>query len=109
MRSFISRVLRSFRQPKPLATSKDVTTFFLELFRAHGLPCNIKDEWIVADSGCLAAQARIFLFPSTGAWKSIQLDLEVRTSSNHRIMESCGGFGKTHRDAIGDAIRNFAD
>jgi Family of unknown function (DUF6348) len=63
----------------------------------------------VADNGCLTAQARIGLHSSTPTGNSVQLDLEVRTQTGHRILESCGGFGKTFRDAVGDAIKNFSD
>jgi hypothetical protein len=109
MRSFIRGLFRRFRRPKPLATSEDVTAFFLELFRAHGLPCSITGGWIVADSACLAAQARVVLHSSAPTWNSIQLDLEVRTPSGHRILESCGGFGKTLHEAIADAVKNICD
>jgi hypothetical protein len=39
----------------------------------------------------------------------IQLDVEVRTKGGHRILESCGGFGGSMHEAIGDAIMNFCN
>jgi hypothetical protein len=92
-----------------LESSEDTTAFFLELFRGHGLPCCLRDGWIVADDGCLTAQVRIFTISSTGNRICIHLDLDVRLPTGQSLLESCAGVGGTRSEAIADAIRNIAD
>ncbi len=109
MRSFLKTLLKHFRRPKTLATSEDTTEVFLWMFQAHGLACSLREGWVVAESGDFGAQARVFVHPAGSAMCSIQLDVEVRTATGHRIIESCGGFGSSLHAAIGDAIKSFCD
>lgn len=110
MRSMFEALFRPFRRgPKPLANSEDATKVFLALFQGHGLPCGFKNGWIVGDSGCLVAQARVFTHSQTPALCSIQLDLEVKLPSGTSILESCAGLGGSLHSAIGDAIKNLCD
>jgi hypothetical protein len=92
-----------------VSTSDDATAVFLDLFRAHGLTCQLRDGWIIADSGCLMAQARVFTHSQMPTLCSVQLDLDVRIPSDRSMVESCGGFGKTLHAAIADAIQNLAN
>ncbi len=109
MLSFLRTLLGRFRQPGQLASSEDVTGVFLELFRGHGLPCTMKNGWITAESGCLTARAWVATMFTNPTFLSIQLNLEVVTDHGERILESCGGFGKSRSQAIGDALDNFCN
>jgi hypothetical protein len=110
MRSFLAGLLGRLRGRGTLASSEDATAVVLALFRGHGLHCELRDGWIVAaEAGGFAAQARIFIHSQTATFCSVQLDVEVRTTAGHRILESCGGFGRSRHEAIGDAIRGFCD
>jgi hypothetical protein len=110
MRSFLAALLARLRRRGTLASSEDATAVVLALFRGHGLHCELKDGWIVAvEAGGFAAQPRIFVQSQTASFCVVQLDVEVRTTAGHRILESCGGFGRSRHEAIGDAIRGFCD
>lgn len=101
--------LFAFEKVMRLATSEDATLVFYELFRAHGLSCEIKNGWIVANAGLFFAQARVFVHSETSAFSNIQLDLDVRTPDGVAILESCGGLGETRHSAIADAINNMSN
>lgn len=73
MLSGIRTFFRRRSLPSTLVTSEDATIAFLELFWAHGLAADIKDGWIIADSRCLSAQARIYKGIQTPTGISVQL------------------------------------
>ena len=112
---FLGRWVEKFRTPpspppesEPLSDSEKATGVFLEMFQGHDVPCHLRDGWIVADSGCLKAQAQIFP-KSRGEHFSVQLDLEVCTPAGEQIVESCIGMGRFHNEAIREAIHNASN
>lgn len=96
-------------QTMPLDTSDDVTAFFGELFKGHGMAVTMRDGWVIADNGCLIAQARFLLHNPTPGQFSVQLDFEVRSPRNPAILESCAGWGNSPREAIVTAIKRMSE
>jgi hypothetical protein len=92
----------------PLDSSEDVTNVFAQFFHGHGLDVSLVKGWIVADDGCLIAQARILPNSHAPDRHLVQLDLEVRSRDDVTILESIAGFGHTPREAVVDAIKAFA-
>lgn len=94
--------------PRQLATSEDATVAVGELFRVHGLPVDLKDGWVVARSGVLRAQARVFVRPTQQTHHQVQLDVQVVGPNGVDILESVAGFGSTLHAAILEGISSFA-
>lgn len=96
-------------KPRTLATSEDATAMFADLFRGHGLPVELRDGWIVAQSGCLLAQARVHLGAQRPAQSLIQLDLEVVARDGSKILESALGIGENLHEAIRNGVQALAE
>ncbi len=73
------------------------------------MPAKVIGGWIVADSGCLTAQARIVVQEKNPTLFTVQLDVEVKTPRNPNLLESTVGFGASRRAAILNAIQAFCE
>jgi hypothetical protein len=104
----LKRLFIKPKLPRRLATSEDATVAIAELFSAHGLPVDLKDGWVVARSGVLRAQARIFERPKHSGYHQLQLDVQVVAPNGIDILESVAGFGPTLHAAILEGISSFA-
>jgi hypothetical protein len=104
----LKRLFIKPKRPRQLATSEDATADVAELFSAHGLPVDLEKGWVVARSGALRAQARIFVSPNNSDHHQIQLDVQVVGQNGVDILESVVGLGPTPHDAIRESVYSFA-
>jgi hypothetical protein len=109
MFSFLDALLKRRRPPDQLAGSEYATAVIFELFLSHQFPCSMSDGWICAESGALAAQARMPVVHLAKNTVTIQIEIEVVTAHRERIIESYAGVGKTMSQAIGDALDAFCN
>ena len=91
------------------ATSEAVTSFFLHLFRDHGLPSQLIDGWVTADSGCLKARARVFKGKMAADHCTVQVDLEIVAPGIPSLLESSAGLGPDWNGAVLEALRQLCD
>ena len=78
-----------------------------ELFRAHGVPSALQDEWITFPGSGLRASASIVSEVPQQIGLTVQLDVRFELPSGRTIVESFAGMGATREMAAADAIHCF--
>lgn len=86
-----------------------VNAWLRDVFRAHEVPADVRDEWVVCPhtghrvNGGIVRETEL-----DGGGFSLRLDVRVELASGQTVIESCAGYGDTWPDAYNEALANFA-
>ncbi len=93
----------------PSPATQVVSQPILQLFKAHGIDCREKGDWLefpnrsIKASGVIVEESNPE--PDT---HSVQLDFQMELDSGENLTESFAGIGESRDKAIKDAVDNFA-
>src|SRR5260370_9811463 len=93
----------------PSPATQVVSQPILQLFKAHGIDCREKGDWLefpnrsIKASGVIVEESNHE--PDT---HSVQLDFQMELDSGENLTESFAGIGESRDKAIKDAVDNFA-
>jgi hypothetical protein len=81
-----------------------------ELFAAHGIALEARDDCLVGEALGLCVEGWVVQEWDHGAAYVVQLDVraDVGAGVGHTIVESFGGFAENRRAAIANAVESFA-
>lgn len=89
-------------------TTSPATPLLRELLQLHGVTCLEEGDWLRLGSTGPRARASFMIMGSSPNHVSMQLDVALELWAGRVLIESCGGFGDTAREAERDAVENFA-